>query len=211
MEQIAMVPTRLWLLMSARRAVSYIPRKRNYYEILGVNRGASNEEIRAAFARRSQQLHPDGVAYSPGLKKSQDRYVPTLSQTEQFMELKLAYDVLRKPERRREYDRELRWGRGELRSDELADVIVTAEDVKHLRMGHKVLHGAAPMNPSPRHEHFFDPLAADASERRSGKIIFTAIVFVVVIVFVDGIYIKYQLSKERNDASKSPVDSQRFA
>lgn len=33
-------------------------RKRNYYEILGVNRDASDEEIRAAFVRRSQQVRP---------------------------------------------------------------------------------------------------------------------------------------------------------
>lgn len=68
------------------------------------------------------------MAYRPELKKSRDRYVPTLSPTEQFMELKLAYDVLRKPEKRREYDRELRWGRGELRSDVCGfDVFITVQ------------------------------------------------------------------------------------
>ena len=65
--------------------------KRDYYDILGIARDASEEEIRKAFRKKALDYHPDRNK-SPGA-------------SEQFKEVNEAYQVLTDPERRRRYDR----------------------------------------------------------------------------------------------------------
>ena len=66
--------------------------KRDYYEVLGVNRGASREEIKAAYRRLAVKYHPDR---NPGDKEAE----------ESFKEAAEAYAVLSDADKRANYDR----------------------------------------------------------------------------------------------------------
>ncbi|KAK5970529.1 Dehydrogenase/reductase SDR family member 13 [Trichostrongylus colubriformis] len=68
-------------------------KKRDYYEVLGVKRNATQEEIKAAFYAKSKKLHPDKGTNGNGSNSTAD-----------FVDLKEAYDVLRRPADRRAYD-----------------------------------------------------------------------------------------------------------
>jgi len=65
--------------------------KRDYYDILGVARGASADEIKKAHRKLARQYHPD-------MNKN------NASATERFKEVQEAYDVLSDPEKRKAYD-----------------------------------------------------------------------------------------------------------
>ena len=65
--------------------------KRDYYEVLGVARGADETEIKKAFRRLARQLHPDANPDDPTAE-------------ERFKELAEAYEVLSDAERRQLYD-----------------------------------------------------------------------------------------------------------
>ena len=65
--------------------------KRDYYEVLGVGRSATNDELKRAFRKLAMQYHPDRNPDDP-------------MAAERFKECSEAYEVLSDPEKRRSYD-----------------------------------------------------------------------------------------------------------
>lgn len=65
--------------------------KRDYYEVLGVSKGASAEEIKKAYRKLAIKYHPDK---NPGDKESEEK----------FKEAAEAYDVLSNPDKKSRYD-----------------------------------------------------------------------------------------------------------
>lgn len=87
----------------------------DYYEILGVPRDVSDEDLKKAYRKLVLQYHPDR---NPGVKTAEEK----------IREINAAYEVVGDPEKRQAYDR-LRFG-DEVR-DETPDPGVILEQMEH--------------------------------------------------------------------------------
>jgi molecular chaperone DnaJ len=66
--------------------------KRDYYEVLGVHKGADDKELKGAYRKLAKQYHPDA---NSGDKSAEHK----------FKEISEAYDVLKDPQKKAAYDR----------------------------------------------------------------------------------------------------------
>ena len=73
------------------RKVEAMADKRDYYEVLGISKGASDDEIKKAYRKLAKKYHPD---MNPGDKEAETR----------FKEASEAYAVLSDADKRRQYD-----------------------------------------------------------------------------------------------------------
>ncbi len=78
--------------------------KRDYYEVLGVSKEASADEIKKAYRKKAMQYHPDR---NPGDKEAEEK----------FKEAAEAYDVLSNPDKKARYDQFGHAGMGNEASD----------------------------------------------------------------------------------------------
>ena len=66
--------------------------KRDYYEVLGLEKGASEGDIKKAFRKMAMKYHPDK---NPGDKEAEEK----------FKDINEAYSVLSDPDKKSKYDR----------------------------------------------------------------------------------------------------------
>jgi molecular chaperone DnaJ len=66
-------------------------RAKNFYDVLGVSKAATQDELKKAYRKLVREFHPDK---NPGDKEAEER----------FKEIQGAYDVLSDPEKRKQYD-----------------------------------------------------------------------------------------------------------
>ncbi|CAN0587783.1 unnamed protein product, partial [Ectocarpus sp. 12 AP-2014] len=66
--------------------------KRDYYEVLGVSKGANADEIKKGYRQKAKQLHPDRNADNPNAES-------------EFKEANEAYEVLKDTDKKAAYDR----------------------------------------------------------------------------------------------------------
>lgn len=96
----------------------------NYYEILGIPTTASFEEIKQAFRLLANSYHPDrSVGKSDAVRKFAE---------DKFKEIIQAYEVLKDPQARQDYDRQLQTSTTELKKQELIRQIQELYEHKNL-------------------------------------------------------------------------------
>ena len=88
--------------------------KRDYYEVLGVEKSASAQDIKKAYRRIAMKYHPDR---NQGNKEAEEK----------IREINAAYEILGDPETRKSYER-MRFGGFGAKTDHHEDVVAETFD-----------------------------------------------------------------------------------
>lgn len=165
----------------------------DYYEILGVSKGAPARDLKKAYRKLAQQFHPD--------KNPDDAAAET-----RFKEINEAYDVLGDAETRKEYDhaREMGYFVG---GPGGAQQYVRVEDLFGAEQGQRspfdVFGGLGDLFGSGRRER--QPAAGRDLSAEMGLTFFEAIAGVTKQINVDGRKIKVKIPKGVEDGSRIRV------
>uniref|UniRef100_A0A0N4ZQI8 J domain-containing protein n=1 Tax=Parastrongyloides trichosuri TaxID=131310 RepID=A0A0N4ZQI8_PARTI len=185
------------------RFASYDIKKKSHYEILGIAKNATDEEIKRAFLNKSRELHPDGDLFKEGREKPKNKsHWSVKSKTHSFMELKEAYDVLRKDEKRKEYDSQLfdlESKDGYLMSVNKKNNILS----RSFSTGAPSSSGGGGENRNPA-GHFINPNELYEKEEKNKRYfkygaIITVVAIIANILYVDFLTKKKAIIKERNN------------
>ncbi|CEF68081.1 DnaJ domain-containing protein [Strongyloides ratti] len=75
-------------------------RQRNLYDVLGISKDSSYQEIKEAYFKKAKLVHPDLVNNSCSTSNCKK-----VKNHQEFIDIKFAYDILKNPETRRLYDK----------------------------------------------------------------------------------------------------------
>ncbi|CAI2354118.1 unnamed protein product [Caenorhabditis sp. 36 PRJEB53466] len=153
---------------------SYITRK-NYYEIIGVPPTATKQQIRDAFLAKTKQLHPDQSRKTK--TDSRVGWATGASETEQFMLVKEAYDVLR---------RRISDG-GD--NEDSANVLKSA-NAQRAEWSADVIPDARKKAKSTVYSHFRNPEEEYLREKRKNRMLGVLGVTVIALVAANILYIR---------------------
>lgn len=82
--------TCIWLAVAFESLITFVAAKKDYYDLLGLDRTATDRQIKKAFRKLALQYHPD---------KNQEK-----GAEDKFREIAEAYDVLSDEDKRKKYD-----------------------------------------------------------------------------------------------------------
>lgn len=80
----------LWMAVAFQSLVTFVAAKRDFYDLLGISRSATDRQIKKAFRKLALQYHPD---------KNKEK-----GAEDKFREIAEAYDVLSDEDKRKKYD-----------------------------------------------------------------------------------------------------------
>ncbi|KAL2163662.1 hypothetical protein VTH06DRAFT_5720 [Thermothelomyces fergusii] len=134
-----------------------VERKTCYYELLGVQRDASDEEIRRAYKKKALELHPDR------------NFHDTENATRRFAEVQTAYEILSDPQERAWYDSHrdaILGGADDLAGNAPADPVSGHTSAEAIFALMRRFNSSVPMDDSQGGffrilDEFFDQLAAE--------------------------------------------------
>ncbi|MCI4384449.1 hypothetical protein PGIGA_G00038740 [Pangasianodon gigas] len=153
-------------------AVKRIKQCKNYYEILGVQKDASDDDLKKAYRKLALKFHPD-KNHAPGA-------------TEAFKAIGNAYAVLSNPEKRRHYDQygEVRSCAGRRRHSERDfQPDISPEDLFNMFFGGGFPSSNVHMYSNGR-MHFSQQRGARREERGGGLALFVQLMPILILVIV---------------------------
>ncbi|EFO92836.1 CRE-DNJ-3 protein [Caenorhabditis remanei] len=201
------------MISSKRLLASYITRK-NYYEIIGVPATATRLEIRDAFLAKTKQLkktlkfqlHPDQSSSQNSKKDSRVGWRTGASETEQFMLVKEAYDVLRNEEKRKEYDMATSREGGFLMEATLKTQQMSTQrrNIQRAEWSADVIPDARKKSKTTVYSHFRNPEEEYLKEKRKNRLLGVLAATVMALIAANILYIR-RLQARRLLEDSQPV------